>query len=120
MKAMKYLSMVLLMLVTSVCMFSCSDDDEDAVSVVSIVNQSTYTLERFTVVFVNDRMEILTQRDYGTFNPGDRVSAEIPTGAAEYYMGTYLSGRWFVSPNYNITITTNNLSQDVIGQWTAN
>lgn len=28
MKAMKYLSMVLLMLVTSVCMFSCSDDDE--------------------------------------------------------------------------------------------
>ena len=105
MKAMKYLSMVLLMLVTSVCMFSCSDE---------------YTLERFTVVFVNDRMEILTQRDYGTFNPGDRVSAEIPTGAAEYYMGTYLSGRWFVSPNYNITITTNNLSQDVIGQWTAN
>ncbi|MBD8041761.1 hypothetical protein H9625_15215 [Phocaeicola sp. Sa1CVN1] len=28
MKAMKYLSMVLLMFVTSVCMFSCSDDDE--------------------------------------------------------------------------------------------
>lgn len=28
MKAMKYLSMVLLMLVTSVCMFSCSDDDD--------------------------------------------------------------------------------------------
>lgn len=28
MKAMKYLSMALLMLVTSVCMFSCSDDDD--------------------------------------------------------------------------------------------
>ena len=32
MKAMKYLSMVLLMLVTSVRMFSCSDDDDSPVS----------------------------------------------------------------------------------------
>ncbi len=30
MKTMKYLSMMLLMLVTSVCMFSCSDDDDAA------------------------------------------------------------------------------------------
>ena len=32
MKAMKYLSMVLLVLVTSVCMFSCSDDDDPTLS----------------------------------------------------------------------------------------
>lgn len=38
MKAMKYLSMVLLMLVTSVCMFSCSDDEDNPVdSPMSIV-----------------------------------------------------------------------------------
>ena len=123
MKAMKYLSMVLLMLVTSVCMFSCSSDDDGdptAGGTISIVNQSTETLERFTVTFLNERMEILTQRDYGTFLPGDNISAEIPTGAAEYYMGTYLYGMWFFSPNYSISIRTNNLTQSVVDQWTTN
>ena len=53
MKTMKYLSMVLLMLVTSACMLSCSDDDEptDVIST-SIVGTWVYESETFSHTYV--------------------------------------------------------------------
>lgn len=53
MKAMKYLSMMLLMLVTSVCMNSCSDDDEATeVMSTSIVGTWMYEGTDFTRTYV--------------------------------------------------------------------
>ena len=62
---MKYLSMVLLMLVTSVCMFSCSDDDDSVDSPMSIVgswqrevpNTDPVILE--TITFNSNRTGVL-------------------------------------------------------------
>ncbi len=100
---------------------SCNKDDDDPQpQTVTITNKTgSITLKSFRVVFVNGKGETLTDRDYGTFNPDDEVSAEIPTGAEEYYMATFLNSRWFFSPDYSVSITTNKLTSDGVGQWTT-
>lgn len=87
---------------------------------VHIANNSTYTLERFTVHFVNSRFEELSARDFGTLYPGGNISADIPTGATEYYMATYLGSRWFFSANYSIDFSNMNLTTAEVGNWNAN
>ena len=86
---------------------------------VTITNNSSYTLQRFTVHFVNSRMEELSTRDFGSLYPGGRIEADIPTGATEYYMATYAS-RWYFSANYSIDITRMNLTTAEVDNWTAN
>ena len=87
---------------------------------VTITNNSTYTLSRFRVIFLNVRGEQLTDRDFGTLDPGMSISADIPTSATEYYMATYLNSRWFFSPNYDVTYTNLSLGTAEIGNWSAN
>lgn len=87
---------------------------------VTITNNSTYTLYRFRVVFLNSRNEELTDRDYGTFDPGMVVIADIPTSATQFYMATYLNNKWFFSPNYDTTFTNLSLSTGEIGNWSTN
>lgn len=87
---------------------------------VTITNNSTYTLYRFRVVFRNSRKEPLTDRDYGTFDPGTVVVADIPTAATEFYMATYINNTWFFSPDYDVTYTNLNLSTAEIGNWSSN
>ena len=87
---------------------------------VTITNSSTYTLYRFRVVFVNSRFEELTDRDFGTLDPGTTITADIPTSATEFYMATYLNSKWFFSPNYDITYTNLSLTTAEIGNWSAN
>lgn len=87
---------------------------------VTITNNSTYSLYRFRVVFVNSRFEELTDRDFGTFDPGTTITADIPTAATEFYMATYLNSKWFFSPNYDISYTRLNLSTAEIGNWSTN
>ena len=110
--------MMLVMLALSVSFVSCSDDD-DTPSVITVSNNSTYTLNRFRVVFVTEKGETLTDKEYGTLSPDDKITAEIPTGAAEYYMATYIN-RWYFSPNYSISITNNKLTSAVVGEWMSN
>lgn len=86
---------------------------------VTITNNSTYSLYRFRVVFVNSRFEELTDRDFGTFDPGTTITADIPTAATEFYMATYLNSKWFFSPNYEISYTRLNLSTAEIGNWST-
>ena len=86
---------------------------------VTITNNSTYTLERFTVHFVNARMEELSTRDFGSLYPGGKIEADIPTGATEYYMATYAS-RWYFSANYSIDITRMTLTTAEVDNWSAN
>ena len=87
---------------------------------VTITNNSTYTLYRFRVVFINSRFEELTDRDFGTLDPGTTITADIPTAATEFYMATYLNSKWFFSPNYDVTYTRLNLSTAEIGNWSTN
>lgn len=84
---------------------------------VTITNSTIYTLKRFTVHFLNSRMEELPDRDFGTLSPNSTITADIPTGAAEYYMAFYDS-RWWFSPNYSIEDSEMVITD--IGQWTAN
>ena len=87
---------------------------------VTVTNGSIYTLERFRIVFLNARNEKLTDRDFGTLAPGNNISVDIPTGATEYYMATYLYNTWFFSPNYGVNYTSLNLTSDEIGNWATN
>lgn len=87
---------------------------------VTITNSSTYTLNRFRVVFMNSRLEELTDRDFGTLDPGTTITADIPTSASEFYMATYLNNKWFFSPNYDVAYTNLSLTTAEIGNWSAN
>lgn len=87
---------------------------------VTITNNSTYTLYRFRVVFLNSRLEQLTDRDFGTLDPGTTITADIPTSAIEFYMATYNNNNWFFSPNYDVSYTHLSLSTAEIGNWSAN
>ena len=86
---------------------------------VTITNNSTYTLERFNVHFVNSKYEELSVRDFGTLYPNGVVEADIPTGATEYYMATYLN-RWYFSADYSIEITRMFLTNAEVDNWSAN
>lgn len=72
---------------------------------ITITNNSTYSLYRFRVVFINSRLEELTDRDFGTLDPGTTITADIPTSATEFYMATYSNYKWFFSPNYDVSYT---------------
>lgn len=87
---------------------------------VTITNNSTYTLYRFRVVFLNSKNEELTDKDLGTVDPGQKITVDIPTSATEYYMATYLNYKWFFSPNYDISYTNLTLSTSEIGNWHSN
>ena len=87
---------------------------------IRITNNSNYTLDRFTVHFVNSRFEELSTRDFGTLYSGNTITAEIPTGATEYYMATYASSRWFFSANYDISIANMTLTTAEVDRWSAN
>lgn len=87
---------------------------------VTVTNNSTYTLYRFRVVFLNNRLEQLTDRDFGTLDPGTTITADIPTAATEYYMATYLSGRWYFSANYSVDYTDMILTTAEVNNWSAN
>ena len=86
---------------------------------VTIKNNSTLSLNRFTIVFVNNRMEEIDNRDFGTFDPGQTISYDIPTGATEYFMAMYAYSKWWLSANYNVSDTNLSLTKSIIGTWTS-
>lgn len=121
MKRFKFLSMLLLMLVTTFSFAACSDDDDDASTGLVITNSSTYTLQRFRVVFITSQGETLSDREYGTFYPGAKQEIPvIPVGAAYYYMATYQNNMWFFSANYEVSYRNLSITTDVIGEWRTN
>lgn len=87
---------------------------------ITITNNSTYTLYRFRVIFINSRLETLTDRDFGTLDPGTTITADIPTSATEFYMAEYFNNRWYFSPNYDVTYTNLSLTTAEVGNWSAN
>lgn len=99
---------------------SVNQSGKEQATNVTITNNSTRSLYRFRVVFMNSKYEKLTDRDFGTFDPGRTISVEIPTGATEYYMATYLNSMWFFSPNYDVSFYNLNLSTSEIGNWSTN
>lgn len=119
---------ILFVAVMSMGFMSCSKDEPEETpeyptadyTKVVISNNGVTTLQRFRVVFLNAKREILTDKDFGTLAPGESITANIPTGATEYYMATYLYSKWFFSPNYEVSIISLKLSEAEIGQWTSN
>lgn len=105
---------------------SCSSEDDPEPVVpapdtqLHVINGSTYTLERFTVIFWNDDKETITNKEYGTFSQGETKNIDIPAGATQYYMGTYMYGSWFVSPTYKLAgYQTLSLTSDMVNSWTT-
>lgn len=117
----KYMTMLMMVLAMGLTFSSCGDDDDDDKGVtITIQNNSTYDLPRFRVVFLNNRDEQLTDRDFGTLSPGDKIKADVPTGAVEFYMATYLNGNWYFSPNYSTSYRNLKLSNAEVGEWSTN
>lgn len=98
---------------------SCNNEDE-VNQQVKVTNNSTYSLSSFRVTFENAYNETLSRRDFGDFDPGQTVRADVPVGASRYYLSTYSSGYTFFSPYYEVRITTLNLTNDMVGAWTTN
>lgn len=124
MKTFKYYSIMLVMLVCCVGFASCSDDDDDDNSTsneVKITNLTgSISFQSFRIVFLTANGETLINKDYGTVNNGESVSATIPTGATEYYMGTKINNIYFFSPNYPVSINNLKISYDEVAQWRSN
>lgn len=112
---------MLMLLTLCVPMTSCSDnEDEPAYGTLTVVNESTYSLPRFTIHFINNDWEEVSARDFGTFEPGDTQKMEIPAGATKYYFGTYMSGTWYFSANYTVSTKYVELDNSSVGQWQSN
>lgn len=126
----KYFSMLMLA-IGIVCVTACGGSDDDAPTTINtpvipvsnnltITNNSSYTLARFTVIFWNDYNETVTNKDYGTFTINETKSIEIPAGATQYYMATYLASKWFVSPTYKLAnYRSLALTTDMVNAWTT-
>lgn len=127
--------MLLFMTVMSMSMMAaCSSDDDDddgavraepsqtvSANEVRITNNTgSISFNSFRVVFVTANDEILTNKDYGTVNMGESITAPIPTGATEYYVGTKMSGKYFFSPNYPVSIKDLRVTYDEVMQWRSN
>lgn len=123
-KFIKNLFMVMILAAFSVSFTSCGSDDDDdpsaTVGRLTITNNSTYTLDSFMVNFTNDKGEIITRESKGTLKPKDKITVDIPIGASYYYMSTYVYGDRFFSVDYATTVRTQVLTDQIVGNWTAN
>ncbi|MBR1838796.1 MAG: hypothetical protein IJ786_04485 [Bacteroidaceae bacterium] len=117
MKKISYLMIVMLSLFMTVNVFTaCSDDDGDDSTLV-IRNSSSYSLQNFTVVFVNSHDEIVKTFPKGTFNPSETLTFPIPEGATEWWMGGNFDGGTHVSPNYEVSIKSLNIDNGLLRAW---
>lgn len=117
MKAMKYLSMALLMLVTSVCMFSCSDDDDaptDYAEAVSGVYTGKLTVDNYVV---EDAYPVTVSKISSTVV---RISADFFSDGGENYNVVYEGNRYLFqsdsSSNISITVTGKSISINFINK----
>lgn len=111
-----------LLFMTANTFTACGGDsvDDTTQGTLVIKNKSTYSLPRFSVVFINSRGEKISDIDKGTFDPGSTQTYTIPVGATEYYMRTNLSGTVFFSPNYIVSVKKITLDNSTVGEWTTN
>lgn len=84
---------------------------------VRITNNSSYTLNDFTIIFLNSSQEILTTVELGTLSSGKTFEADIPTSATRYFMGAYIYGTIYFSPYYEIKYTDLALGNNEINNW---
>lgn len=111
------------MLTMSVTSCSGNDNDDEPSAVVGklvITNSSSYTLSDFVINFTNDSHEIITREQKGTLKPKDKINVDIPLGATLYYMGTVSGGNRFWSPDYSVSVKNQVLTDQIIGNWSAN
>lgn len=102
----------------SCCVSSCSGDDSPSSGKkVTITNSSSQTLQSFTVVFTNSRDEIITTENKGTLKPGEKVTVESPIGATEYFMMGAVSGKVKASPNYEVSVTKQVITDQTLEFW---
>lgn len=116
MKIYKFLAMLLLVAGIGLSFVSCSDDDDEDTNSVTIINNSTYSFNRFTIYFMNarysDNGEVISRQDFGTLNPNGSVSAVIPAGANYYWLGMSYGGETYVSADFNVSVTKLNIDNN--------
>ena len=117
----KWMAM-LMVAVLSLGFTSCSDDDDKEPSGIYITNGSSYSFNRFTVVYLNDKSnndgEIISTQDFGTLNPQGSVTASIPAGATYYYLYMINGSESYVSADYAITVKRLNIDNNF--RWYSN
>ena len=122
MKIYKFLAMLLLVAGVGLSFVSCSDDDDEDANAITVVNNSSYSLNRLTIHFLNartsDNGEELSQQDFGTVNPSGSISAPIPAGATYYYIAIYEQGEYWFSADYSVSVTR--MSIDNNTKWYTN
>ncbi len=122
---LKHVAMLAFTLFLGLAATSCSDDDDKdepsaVVGKISITNKSTYTLDNFMVNFTNDKGEVITREQKGTLKPSGKVSVEVPIGATYYYMSTAVNGTRFFSVDYAVSVKTQILTDQIVGEWKSN
>lgn len=120
MKKVINLFFMMMVLLASTTFASCSSGDDEPSSTqgkVTITNKSTYTLEEFRVLFMSVSDEVITIEKKGTLKPGAKETVDIPLGAKTYYMSTYLGGYNYFSADYEISVRSQVLTDDVVGLW---
>lgn len=92
-----------LSLTLSAC--SSDDSDEESKNQITITNKTANTLYLATVVFYNNKEEVLSERNFGSLYPGATINADIPTGAVSFRF--YINNRnlWLFTPVYYLTDT---------------
>jgi hypothetical protein len=114
----------MLFVILGLTVSSCSKDDKDEPSAVAgsirVTNKSSYTLDDFRVNFTNDKGETITIEQKGTLKPEASVTVEAPIGATYYYMSTVMYGDRYFSADYAISVKSQVLSDQIVGQWKKN
>lgn len=98
-------------------MIMVTQSQQDIPSGVTIVNNSTKTFKRFTVIFRNSKEEMLSQQEFGDLLPNNSINVSIPTGASTYYVAIY-DGGWYFSADYDVSVTTLSLTNTMV--WYTN
>jgi len=124
-KFLKFFPVLFAVMLTGLVTTSCGDDDEDDVPAgvvghITIKNSSKYELDDFVVNFINDDLELITRERKGTLKCNASCQVDIPIGATKYYMGTSQGGKMFWSANYDISIRSQVLTDQSVGNWSSN
>lgn len=115
---MKKIFSILMLAMLAACtitMVSCKDDPDEPTGI-RITNNSSYSFNRFTVVYLNDKSnndgEIISTQDFGTLNPQGSVTSTIPAGASYYYLYMVNGSESYVSADYAISVINLNIDNN--------
>lgn len=119
---LKFFVPVILLMTFASLTTACGDKDDEPSSTqgkINITNNSNYTINSFTVRFINSHYETIATESKGTVKPKDKISVDIPLGATEYYFTGVIMGFSCYSAYYETTLRNMVLTDETVGYWTV-